>query len=73
MEKTGRIKFYNRDKGYGIITKDNDENGLFFHFSNFVPDNEINELWKAQKLPGEAVTFEIGPSKKGERKPLRSS
>jgi cold shock protein len=53
--KTGKVKFFNTDKGFGFI-KDNDSNEEFFvHHSNLI--DSIKE--------GDEVTFDVEQGKKG--------
>ena len=33
MMPTGRVKYYNSDKGYGFIAQDTDEGDVFLHIS----------------------------------------
>jgi cold shock protein len=56
---TGRVKYYNRSKGYGFIKTDGSGKDYFFHYSKQINSNEIfNE--------GEKVSFDIGENKNGE-------
>lgn len=67
MEQTGTIKFFNFKKGFGKITKDNDQADLHLHISNLSQDNEISELADAGYLEGEHVIFEIGAARQGDQ------
>ncbi len=55
---TGTVKFFNNEKGYGFITRDDDED-LFVHYSN-IDGNGFRSLEE-----GQAVEFEVGPGRKG--------
>ena len=57
---TGKVKWFNGDKGYGFITAENGKE-IFVHFSGIVKDGfkSLNE--------GQAVEFEIGTGAKGEQ------
>ncbi len=55
---TGTVKFFNNDKGYGFISRD-DGDDVFVHFSNIAGDG-YRSLEEGQK-----VEFEIGPGRKG--------
>jgi len=54
MEK-GIVKFYNREKGFGFITKE-DQSEIFVHATGLVDEIE----------KGDSVTFEITEGKKGD-------
>ena len=54
-EYTGRVKWFNKKKGYGFITllnNDEEDKDVFFHFSSIVSDN-FKILF-----PGEYVSFD---------------
>lgn len=55
----GTVKFFNADKGYGFISRDQGDD-LFVHFSNIAGDGykTLNE--------GQAVEFDVGRGKKGD-------
>ena len=55
---TGTVKFFNNEKGYGFISRDN-EDDVFVHFSNIAGDGyrSLEE--------GQAVEFEIVDGPKG--------
>jgi cold shock protein len=52
---TGKVKFFNTDKGFGFITQNSGED-LFFH---------VSELRVGTANEGDQVEFEIGEGKKG--------
>lgn len=54
--ETGKVKFFNEEKGFGFITPDNGGKDLFVHVSG-VTKGPITE--------GDKVQFEIGDGKKG--------
>ena len=54
--ETGKIKFFNRDKGFGFIKNDN-ESEIFFHIT------ECHDYLPKQE---DRVEFTIGEGKKGE-------
>lgn len=58
---TGTVKFFNSEKGYGFITRD-DKAGedIFVHFSQ-ISGSGYRNLEEGQK-----VEFEVGPGRKGD-------
>ena len=54
--ETGKVKFFNEEKGFGFITPDNGGKDLFVHVSGVV---------KGPITEGDKVQFEIGDGKKG--------
>lgn len=58
MKSTGKIKFYNLQKGYGFITPDAGGKDLFVHITNVQCDpNLLKE--------GQKVIYKEGVGKKG--------
>lgn len=55
----GTVKFFNNEKGYGFISRD-DGNDVFVHYSNIT-----GEGYRSLE-EGQAVEFEIGPGRKGD-------
>lgn len=53
--KTGKVKFYNKTKGFGFIVDDNDGSEVFVHATGLVDD--INSE--------DQVVFEVKDGKKG--------
>ncbi|MDZ7674884.1 MAG: cold-shock protein [Acidimicrobiales bacterium] len=56
---TGTVKFFNAEKGYGFITREEGED-VFVHFSNIQGDG-FKSLDEGQK-----VEFDVGPGRKGD-------
>jgi cold shock protein len=56
---TGTVKFFNAEKGYGFISRE-DGDDVFVHFSN------IQATGYKTLDEGQAVEFDIGPGRKGE-------
>ena len=56
---TGTVKFFNNEKGYGFISRD-DGDDVFVHFSN-IEGSGYRSLEEGQQ-----VEFEIGPGRKGD-------
>jgi cold shock protein len=55
----GTVKFFNAEKGYGFISRDDGED-VFVHFSN------IQCAGYRTLEQGQQVEFEIGPGRKGD-------
>lgn len=53
---TGKVKFFNDDKGFGFITPDQGGSDVFVH---------VSEVQSGTLKDGEAVEYEIGEGKKG--------
>ena len=54
---TGKVKFFNDEKGFGFITPDDGGKDIFVHISG------ING--QAQLADGDAVEYEVGEGRKG--------
>ena len=59
MATTGTVKFFNAEKGFGFISRDQGDD-VFVHFSNIVGEGykTLNE--------GDRVEFDVGRGKKGD-------
>jgi len=55
----GKVKWFNDQKGYGFIAKDDGSGDVFVHYSNIQ-----NEGYKTLK-EGDAVEFDVIDSEKG--------
>lgn len=56
---TGTVKFFNNEKGYGFISRD-DGPDVFVHHSNIAGDG-FKSL-----AEGQHVEFQVGPGRKGD-------
>jgi CspA family cold shock protein len=56
---TGTVKFFNNEKGYGVISREDGED-VFVHFSNIQGDG-----YKSLE-EGQRVEFDVAPGRKGE-------
>ncbi|MDD2915925.1 MAG: cold-shock protein [Gallionella sp.] len=58
---TGTVKWFNDEKGFGLITPDDGSDDLFAHFSA-INMNGLKSLKEGQK-----VSFEVVPGSKGKQ------
>ena len=56
---TGTVKFFNAEKGYGFISREQGED-VFVHYSN-IQGQGYRSLQEGQK-----VEFDVAPGRKGE-------
>lgn len=59
QEETGTVKWFNDDKGFGFISRDNGERDVFVHF------NSINGTGRKTLREGQKVTMEVTEGAKG--------
>ena len=59
MSAIGTVKFFNTEKGYGFISRD-EGNDVFVHYSNIQGDG-FKSLSEGQR-----VEFDVAPGRKGE-------
>lgn len=59
MMPTGRVKYYNSDKGYGFITQDTGEGDVFLHISEI--QGGYDEIHIGQHVRYEVVVGDRGP------------
>ena len=57
---TGTVKFFNEEKSYGFIRRDEGGDDLFVHHSQI----KIEGFRVLQE--GQAVEFDVGPGRKGD-------
>ena len=58
-QETGTVKWFNNQKGYGFIERDNNGGDIFVHYSAIDSPN-----FKTLE-DGARVTFEVGEGRKG--------
>jgi CspA family cold shock protein len=61
MKFTGTVKWFSKEKGYGFITRDDNQGDVFVHFSA-IQQRGFKTLQKGQK-----VEFEVEQDAKGPR------
>lgn len=57
MMKLGRIKFYNKNKGFGFIEEETGQGDIFFYYKEFKSELPIRE--------GERVEYKEGTNERG--------
>lgn len=55
----GKVKFFNKTKGFGFITPEKGGKDIFVHFSN------ISGIGFKNLVEEEAVEYDVGTSEKG--------
>ena len=58
---TGKVKWFNNEKGYGFIQIDGSDRDIFAHYTN-IAGHGFRSLEEGQK-----VEFEIGEGKRGQQ------
>ncbi len=61
MRITGTVKWFNSKKGFGFVTRDDNQNDVFVHYS------AINSEGFKNLEEGEKVEFEVVQEDKGPR------
>ena len=59
-KETGHVKWFNDDKGYGFISRDNGQDDVFVHFRSIVSTAGRKSL-----LEGQRVEFLVTKGQKG--------
>ena len=57
---TGTVKWFNAEKGYGFISREDGQADVFVHYS------AINMPGYRSLEEGQNVEFDVGPGRKGE-------
>ncbi len=60
VKETGHVKWFNDDKGYGFISRDNGQDDVFVHFRSIVSDAGRKSL-----VEGQRVEFTVTKGAKG--------
>jgi CspA family cold shock protein len=55
--ETGKVKFFNSEKGFGFITQNNGDKDLFVHISGIEGGHSLND--------DDSVEYSIGEGQKG--------
>ena len=58
----GKVKFYNTQRGFGFITREDNNEGIFFHHSDVGEDRYLEQ--------NDEVEFSIGEGKEGKDKAI---
>lgn len=59
---TGTVKWFNRDKGYGFITRDDGEKDVFVHYSAIESGGAFRNLDEGQRVQFQIEQTAKGPS-----------
>ena len=59
-KKTGHVKWFNDEKGYGFITRDGEKDDVFVHFRAIVSEAGRKTLYENQR-----VEFDVTQGPKG--------
>ncbi len=60
MRITGTVKWFNSKKGFGFVTRDDNQNDVFVHYSAINSDGFKN-LEEGEKVEFEVVQEDKGP------------
>jgi cold shock protein len=61
---TGRVKFFNTDRGFGFLMPDNGGPDVFVHV------HEVEAAGMKMLIAGQVVAYEIGPARDGRSKAI---
>lgn len=60
MNQTGTVKRFNKIKGYGFLTADNNNNEIFVHFS------EVQAAGYKELKVGDRISYTLNQGERGE-------
>ena len=63
MGITGTVKWFSKEKGYGFLTRDDNQGDVFVHFSAIDPNRQGFKTL----VQGQRVEFEVDQDSKGPR------
>lgn len=63
---TGQVKFFNRDRGFGFVTRLDDKKDFFVHFQDIKLSNPEVKCWNIL-FQGEYIDFTIRQGPNGEQ------
>lgn len=63
---TGQVKFFNRDRGFGFVTRLDDKKDFFVHFQDIKLSNPEVKCWNIL-FQGEYIEFSIRNGPNGEQ------
>ncbi len=66
MKFTGTVKWFSKEKGYGFITRDDNQGDVFVHFSA-IQQRGFKALQEGQRVEFEVEQDEKGPRAKNVR------
>jgi CspA family cold shock protein len=60
MRITGTVKWFNSKKGFGFVTRDDNQNDVFVHYSA-INSNGFKNLEEGEKVEFEVIQEDKGP------------
>ena len=62
---SGRVKFFNTDRGYGFIARDDGGPDVFVHV------HDVETAGMKTLVPGQLIAYEVGPARDGRSKAVK--